>query len=389
MAVRLLRIGVNIGLSLGLAVGAGSFATPAEAATASAPAGSVGYDVSYPQCPNGAPSGATFSIVGVTDGTAFSTNKCLAQQFSSTSSSGIATALYVNTGNPGPPKTPGLSSHWPAAGTESPAKCIETADANDPGCAYDYGWAAGQVAAQSTGIDPTGRTWWLDVEQQNSWDGSAVANAADLQGEMDALRSAGAQQVGIYSTSLQWNKITGGYTTATRSQYEAAWSAYFTPIDPLAGAPLWIPTGSFDVYKAYQACSSSFTGARTALAQYLANVTATTVLDADLVCGGASPVSVAGAPGKPAAHPGSKRGTLSLTWTAPTATGGEPITGYLIYRGTSGGHLSAYRTVSCTAASCSWTDSSAKHGRRYYYKVAAVNEVGTGHQSAWATAKGK
>ena len=73
MAVRLLRIGVNIGLSLGLAVGASSFATRAEAVTASAPAGSVGYDVSYPQCtsansPNPIPAGAAFSILGVNHG---------------------------------------------------------------------------------------------------------------------------------------------------------------------------------------------------------------------------------------------------------------------------------------------------------------------------------
>ena len=65
------------------------------------------------------------------------------------------------------------------------------------------------------------------------------------------------------------------------------------------------------------------------------------------------------------------------------------MTGYVIYRGTSGGHLTAYRTVNCTTASCSWTDSGAVHGKRYYYEVAAVNVVGTGHRSAYVTAKGK
>ena len=59
------------------------------------------------------------------------------------------------------------------------------------------------------------RTWWLDVETVNSWNGDGIANAADLQGVVDLLRSKGVARVGLYSTAYQWRAITGGYTASS------------------------------------------------------------------------------------------------------------------------------------------------------------------------------
>ena len=59
--------------------------------------GTVGNDVSWPNCSAKPPSSAAFGIVGVTGGLSFSQNNCLAKQsnwFNNLS-------LYVNTGYPG------------------------------------------------------------------------------------------------------------------------------------------------------------------------------------------------------------------------------------------------------------------------------------------------
>ncbi len=97
---------------------------------------------------------------------------------------------------------------------------------DDPGCSYEYGRAAANEALQSAAtalsggtVSPTTVTWWLDVEGSrtpgqpgNTWVGSGRSNTADLQGFIDALWAAGVPEVGLYSTSYQWNDITGGYT---------------------------------------------------------------------------------------------------------------------------------------------------------------------------------
>jgi hypothetical protein len=382
-----------IALCAGLALLATSVGTTADAAVLLAPPGSVGFDVSFPQCAGTPPTGGAFGIVGVTDGVAFSANPCLGTQYAGLSSA-YPTGLYVNTGNPGP-----QSSHWPTSPTTTPAQCLTPADPDNPGCAYDYGWSAAAdavTAARTAGITLPGRVWWLDVENDNSWapsDGDPAtpadlqANTADLQGEVDGLFAAGVQQVGIYSTGLQWQQITGGYTTTTAATYQESWSAYLTPRHPLSAAPLWI-AGATSQADASANCNTSFTGAPTALAQF--SDSADGNADADLVCAAAAPVLAATAPGAPrdpVAKPAKTAG-ITLSWSAPASDGGAAVTAYRLYRGTVGGHLTYYRTASCTTAACSATDGGAKHDKRYYYRVAAVNAVGTGPTSAWITAEG-
>jgi fibronectin type 3 domain-containing protein len=96
-------------------------------------------------------------------------------------------------------------------------------------------------------------------------------------------------------------------------------------------------------------------------------------------------VTVPGAPTLSAAS-ATTRG-VSLGWTVPAANG-SAITGYTVYRGTFSGSLSRLTSVTCSSqTSCSYTDSSARSGRTYYYQVAAVNGVGTGPRSNQASAR--
>lgn len=67
-----------------------------------------------------------------------------------------------------------------------------------------------------------------------------------------------------------------------------------------------------------------------------------------------------------------------LTWAAPDS-GGSPITGYQVYRGTAAGTTTLLTTAAATATS--FTDTDVVVGTRYYYRVSAVNALGEGGRS--------
>jgi hypothetical protein len=233
-----------------------------------APSGQ-GHDVSYPQCGSALPVDSAFGIIGINKGRPFSTNPCLSRQYQWAIERPYEAALYVNTGNP----APSSDYYWPRSGTEHPALCQDGGSRTDPGCAYDYGWHAA-ADAFSTGheLDPavTRHTWWLDVETANGWNGDGRSNTAVLQGMYDYLLSHGVAEVGVYSTSYQWQKITGGYSVSSLDDYRRAWKSRFTPRYPLHDAPLWIATaGSSST--ARNMCSTSFTGAPTKMVQIAGN----------------------------------------------------------------------------------------------------------------------
>lgn len=208
-------------IGTGTAAAAGIYAT-----------GTTGVDLSWANCGTTAPR-VSFGIVGVTGGTVYSTNSCVAaeaRQFRSPS-------LYANTG------WYDQSTHLNAT---SPRTCVTT-DAN---CmAYNYGYNAGIAAwdsAASAGV--TSSTWWLDVETENTWNADVAQNRQSIQGETDALRAKGASSVGIYSQAWQWNQITGGW---------------------INNWPNWVATGASSALKARTYCTNNrFTGGLTYLAQY-------------------------------------------------------------------------------------------------------------------------
>jgi len=68
-------------------------------------------------------------------------------------------------------------------------------------------------------------------------------------------------------------------------------------------------------------------------------------------------------------------GTVSLSWDAPTSTGGSPITGYKVYRGTSESDLTLLASV---GAVTTYVDDEVVNDQTYYYKVSAINAVGEG-----------
>jgi hypothetical protein len=266
-----------------------SSAPPARAATSARKTSALetmsyaARDVSFPQCGAPLPQSANvaFGVLGVNDGRAFTANPCLLGELRWAKRLAQAPAFYMNTADPGPD-----ARHWPL-GQDAPMRC-STAEPNSTGCSFDYGWNAardafGHAAAAAQRLHHVSTEnahhraanvdWWLDVEILNSWEtlrgdptgAAATRDTYALLGAVRGLWGEGVERVGIYSTSYQWNLITGGSGT-TR--------------DWFASNPVWL-AGYDGFTDARNGCGdSSFTGGQVLLTQYLGG----DGLDADVTC---------------------------------------------------------------------------------------------------------
>jgi Fibronectin type III domain/Cysteine-rich secretory protein family/Bacterial Ig-like domain (group 3) len=102
----------------------------------------------------------------------------------------------------------------------------------------------------------------------------------------------------------------------------------------------------------------------------------------------ATPAAVAppGAPGTLTAKPGIA--SVTLHWTAPTATNGTKITGYNVYRGTTAGGESAVpvNSTPLPAGTTSYKVTGLHNAVRYVFTVKAINAKGPGAASNEASA---
>ena len=291
-------------------------ATPALAAKPSGKKGGgggsstpTGNDISYPQCGGSFPVGSAFGIVGLTGGLADDLNPCFGPSttypsytqselyWAVASTVGGAgqprASLYVNTADPGNVYNGTVISDWPTSGgnatygdctttTVTLTSGTYTVGENSDACAWQYGYnmaskdaawltaAAAAINNQDASAQVSGWAgsypWWLDVETANTWQAKTTMNVADLQGMIAALTAAGASTVGAYSTAYQWDKITGGTTSASAS-------------GSLYGIPDWIP-GARTLSGAQSNCTqASFTVGTVALTQWFSHP-----FDGDYAC---------------------------------------------------------------------------------------------------------
>lgn len=253
----------------------------------------TGNDVSYPQCGGSLPTGQAFGVVGVTGGLANNLNPCLGPTstypsyteselyWAVATSSGVTNqpmaSLYVNTADPGNSYNGTVIADWPTSGNLSPyGKCSTTTvtlssgtytvGENSAACAWQYGynkatqdasWLVAAANAINSKSPPTtvsnsvgAYPWWLDVETGNTWQSDTAMNVADLQGMIAGLEAVGATTVGVYSTSAQWDSITGGTTSVG------------------SNVPEWV-AGARTASGAQANCTqTSFTGGAVTLAQW-------------------------------------------------------------------------------------------------------------------------
>src|SRR2546426_870701 len=76
-------------------------------------------------------------------------------------------------------------------------------------------------------------------------------------------------------------------------------------------------------------------------------------------------------------------GNVTLSWQAPSNNGGSPITNYKIYRSSSSGTEGLLITIGNVT---SYTNTGLASVHTYFYKVSAVNSIGTSPQSNEASA---
>jgi hypothetical protein len=185
-----------------------TLSTQAVGASSVYPAGSLGVDVSYPNCSVTIPK-VDFGIVGVTGGLVYSQNPCLAAQAKKFTN----LSLYINTGL----NASASSSYY----TKAQVGCN-----GDMNCAaYNYGYnAANDALAYAASQGVTSSKWWLDVETENTWNVDVNQNRQSLQGAYDALVASGVTTVGAYSTTAQWLTITGGWKNNWPSWGATTWT---------------------------------------------------------------------------------------------------------------------------------------------------------------------
>ena len=317
IALGAVRLGICGALVGALVVGAATPALAASLAANLAPAlnhghghgpggagGSTttGFDVSYPQCGSTLPTPAAFGIVGVNGGLANDLNPCLGPSASYPSytqselywaltasvggTSQPKTSLYVNTADPGNLYHGKPIADWPTSsiGTDPYGSCTTitvtsrghtyTVGASSDACAWQYGYdkasqdaqwltnAANAINSQQSSVvvpdTPGSYPWWLDVETGNTWQSDTTMNVDDLQGMIAGLQAAGVPTttgaIGAYSTSSQWDAITGGTTTS------ASGSLY--------AIPDWIP-GATTLSQAESNCGlPPFTGGGVLITQW-------------------------------------------------------------------------------------------------------------------------
>jgi hypothetical protein len=232
----------------------------------------AGVDISFPQCDRTSliqlPPNVPFAIIGVNGGSANNVNPCFASEYNSAILLGGITdqphaSVYVNTGNPAL-----AGVWWPTRDqTQAGTKVVNPSGPceNLPGaaCAYVYGYSMAQADYRrvSATLVRVPTLWWLDVETSNTWQTDVVANAASLSGMVDYFQSR-QLDVGLYSTSYQWNRIAGATQASSN----------------LAGLPSWLAGGSFAGAPADCEKSPLTPNGRVAMVQYVMH------LDNDYSC---------------------------------------------------------------------------------------------------------
>jgi hypothetical protein len=211
---------------------AGNFTTPVAQSVGTKAPGATGYDISWPQCHGAFPAASTLAIVGINNGTAFTTNPCFRRE---AAWAGLNLSVYINLNTPDPAH-PEQFANGPAGA------CPPSASACD---FYNYGYnAATNAITQLRFVESWPRDIWLDVETSNVWSPDPSLNDQVISGAITALQHAGATP-GLYSTAYQYSQIAGSFR---------------------ASVPEWLATG-VDLSASPGCTSPSFTGGRVTLVQ--------------------------------------------------------------------------------------------------------------------------
>ncbi|WP_375406972.1 hypothetical protein [uncultured Amnibacterium sp.] len=258
--------------ALAVAAAAGVLAAvlvPESAFAATPP--SDGGDVSQNQTSISLPVLGDFAVVALNDGLPTGTNAFLADQLQwAAGAPGVGHSpvdVYVASANPGP----ALASWWPTGDTTKAGKTVHSPYGRCAGrkatraCAWVYGNSVGRDDVHRLPSGFSVGTWWIDVEQDNTWSTSTLRNRAVVEGMVAGLKAA-KKRVGIYALSGQFTDLLGSVPTSSS----------------ITTLPSWV-AGAKDEAAALQRCSgASLTAGRLTLVQW---VDFGAHVDHDVACG--------------------------------------------------------------------------------------------------------
>jgi hypothetical protein len=193
--------------------------------------GTIGVDVSFPNCETPIPDDAKFGVVGVNHGKPYELNPCLTEQ----ASKFTMLSLYVNSNYPG--------AEQASQAEPLPFPCPLPEQEQGHCVAYQWGYASGKNAVElAKSQDVTSQNWWIDVETYNAWKGSAHEHRTSLLAMRDAIKNTVADKygdpqlvnVGFYSLRTMWDEITRDENTASKQDRlwrpdVAAWIPRYVP----------------------------------------------------------------------------------------------------------------------------------------------------------------
>jgi hypothetical protein len=169
---------------------------------------------------------------------------------------------------------------------------------------------------------------------------------------------------------------------ATQAFSATGADAYGNPVS-ITGATWSFSPASLGTLSASTGTSTVFTAAAAA---GTGSVTATVgTVKGSAAVTVAAKATVPGSPAQLTAATAASRG-ISLTWKAPASQGSSPVTGYRVYRGNSAG---AETLLTSVGNVLSYTDSSARSGAIFYYRLVAVNASGQSAMSTEASARAR
>lgn len=210
-----------------------------------------------------------FGVVAVNTGLPTETNPFLASQLAwAATASGVGHSkvdVYLASANPGL-----AGAWWPRgdrtrAGTtvHSPyGACV--GEHATTACAWVYGNSVGRDDLHRGVTGPVG-TWWIDVEQDNTWSSSTTRNRAVVEGMVAGLRAA-RKRVGIYALSAQFAHILGRAPASST----------------IAGLPAWVAGAKDETAARHRCTGASLTTGRVTLVQW---VDFAVHVDHDVACG--------------------------------------------------------------------------------------------------------
>jgi hypothetical protein len=231
-----------------------------------APAGGVaaaGNDISWPQCPSGGggyglpgpQAGATFVVIGLTDGGSFSANPCLKSQVVAARVRHLWIGVYAISTYP----TRAQMARYGGTGSLA-ARLARVGSAE-----------ARFNLALMRRVGLRAPMVWVDVEPRTTapWSASNANNNAVIDGVLAGYKAGGAR-VGLYSYVKAWTSITGARA--------------------MPGLPTWVPVGHKGRAVASARCSvASFSGSQPLLVQWTDGVR-----DYNLTCPGITGTAATG-----------------------------------------------------------------------------------------------